>query len=148
MKGISTILATIMIVIIVVALVSLTYTFAVNLFGSSTKPIESSVTQTNQKIDQRVSFIVDPSCQKIGSSWQISFSIRHEGATYNISSAMITALFGNDPGTLSGWGSDDMAPGTVKSLTFTNSSAVNWSETADLTVSAPASPISATVTCP
>jgi FlaG/FlaF family flagellin (archaellin) len=60
MKGISTIVATIMIVIIAVALVSLTYTFAVSLFGTSTKPIETGVTETTKKIDQRVSFVVDP----------------------------------------------------------------------------------------
>jgi FlaG/FlaF family flagellin (archaellin) len=148
MKGISTILATIMIVIIVVALVSLTYTFAINLFGSSTKPIESSVTQTNQKIDQRVSFIVSPSCQKMGSNYTLSFSIRHMGSTYSIKSSDITVLFNNTQGTLTGWGSDDMAPGAVKSLTLTNNSAVAWSGTGTLTVSAPANPISASVTCP
>jgi FlaG/FlaF family flagellin (archaellin) len=49
MKGISTILATIMIVIIVVALVSLTYSFAVSLFGTSTKPVETSVTEQLKK---------------------------------------------------------------------------------------------------
>lgn len=120
MKGISTILATIMIVIIVVALVSLTYTFAVNLFGTSTKPVETGVSETNKKIDQRVSFVVDPTCTRPdGITWQISFSIRHEGSTYNITPDGITALFGNAPGDITGWGSNQMAPGTVKSLTFT-----------------------------
>jgi FlaG/FlaF family flagellin (archaellin) len=150
MKGISTIVATIMIVIIVVALVSLTYTFAVGLFGTSTKPIETGVTETTKKIDQRVSFVVDPICTRPdGITWQISFSIRHEGSTYNITSDGITALFGNAPGDITGWGSNQMAPGTVKSLTFKNNSAVDWSgKTDSFTVSAPANPISVSVTCP
>lgn len=146
MKGISTILATIMIVIIVVALVSLTYTFAVNLFGSSTQPISSSVASTNQKIDQRISFVVNPTCQNVSGTWTITFSIRHEGSTYVINKTDITVLFDNTPVTTSGW-NNPMTPGSVESLTFTNSSAVDWSGSNTLVVSAPASPISATVTC-
>ena len=150
MKGISTILATILIVIIVVALVSLTYSFAVSLFGTSTNPVETSVTEATKKIDQRVTFVVDPVCTRSdGISWEILFSIRHEGATHNITSSQITALYGNTPGDVTGWGSSPMAPGTVKSLTFKNNTAVDWSgKTYQFTVSAPANPISKSVTCP
>jgi FlaG/FlaF family flagellin (archaellin) len=148
MKGISTILATILIVIIVVALVSLTYTFAISLFGTSSRGVETGVTETTIRLDKRVEFVVDPSCSNVGGNWQIAFSIRHAGATYNISSAEISAFFGNEPGTISGWGSEPLTPGSVKTLTFRNSSAVNWSKTDLFTVSAPANPTSKTVTCP
>jgi FlaG/FlaF family flagellin (archaellin) len=149
MKGISTILATILIVIIVVALVSLTYTFAISLFGASTKPVETGVSSTTQKIDKRVIFVVDPSCAKIGNDWQISFSIRHDGATYNITSSEISVYYGNDPTTFSWSPSGDMSPGSTKTITATNQTGASWGSTSrDVTVSAPANPISKSVTCP
>lgn len=148
MKGISTILATIMIVIIVVALVSLTYTFATNMFSSSTRPAEVGIEQTNKKIDQRVAFIVQPSCQKIGNNWQISFSIRHEGATYSIASSDVAVIFDNAQADVStSWGSDSLAPGSVKSLSFTNITNVVPGKSYTLTVSAPAGPAEDSVTC-
>jgi hypothetical protein len=147
-KGISTILATILIVIIVVAMVSLTYTFATSLFGSATKPAETGIDSTTQKIDKRVSFVLDPTCSKSGSDWVISFSLRHEGATYDIATSEISAFFGNEVGTIGGWSGSKMAPGSVESLTFRNKTAVDWSKTDLFTVSAPANPVSKSVTCP
>jgi FlaG/FlaF family flagellin (archaellin) len=151
MKGISTILATILIVIIVVAMISLTYTFATNLFGSATKPAETSIDSTTQKIDKRVSFVVDPSCLDLygnASTWQVSFSLRHEGATYSIKQSEITAIFNNAQEDVSGsWISGDLAPGSVKSLSFTNTTPIKAGSTYTLTISAPASPISEEVTC-
>jgi len=148
MKGISTILATILIVIIVVALVSLTYTFAIGLFGTSTKGAEGGVTELAKKADKRVVFVIDPSCTKSGSDWKITFIIRHDGATYNITHSEIPAFFGSDQTTLD-WTTDDLAPGTVKTITATNVSGANWAgQTRSFTVSAPANPISKTITCP
>jgi hypothetical protein len=148
-KGISTILATILIVIIVVAMISLTYTFATNLFGSATKPAETRIDSTTQKIDKRVSFVVDPSCSSLSSnSWQVSFSLRHEGATYSIKPTEITAIFNNAQADISGsWIGGDMAPGSVKSLSFANSTPIIAGKTYTLTISAPSNPISEQVTC-
>ena len=149
MKGISTILATILIVIIVVAMVSLTYTFAIDLFGSSTKPAEIGITTTTQKIDKRISFVIDPSCTWLPSDyvWQISFSIRHEGSSSNITLNEVSAFFGNDPGTISGWGTEPLSPGRIKTLTVRNNSAVNWSKTDLFTVVAPGNDVSRSITC-
>ncbi|MFH1229415.1 MAG: hypothetical protein V1678_03260 [Candidatus Aenigmatarchaeota archaeon] len=151
MKGISTILATILIVIIVVAMISLTYTFATSLFGSATKPAETSIDATTQKIDKRVSFVIDPSCLDLygnASTWQVSFSLRHEGATYSIKQSEITAIFNNAQADIStSWNVGEMAPGSVKSLSFTNTTAIVAGKTYTLTISAPANPISEQVTC-
>jgi hypothetical protein len=147
-KGISTIIATILIVIIVVAMVSLTYAFATNLFGASTKPVENTVSSTTMKIDKMISFVLSPSCQKSGNNWVISFSIRHQGSTYNITKSEISAFFGNEAGTISGWSGTQMAPGTVETLTFRNKTDVDWSKTDLFTVSAPANSESKSVTCP
>jgi hypothetical protein len=151
MKGISTILATILIVIIVVAMVSLTYTFATNLFGSATKPAETGIDSSIQKMDKRVSFVVDPSCidkNSDGKVWQVSFSLRHEGSTYSIKSSEMTAIFNNAQEDFSAsWGVTDMAPGSVKSLSFTNTTPITSGKTYTLTISAPAGTLSNQVTC-
>lgn len=148
MKGVSTILATILIVIIVVALISLTYTFAIGLVGTSTRGAERSVSDVTIRLDKRISFVNDPVCDHTNSNWIISFSIRHDGATYNISSNEIAAFFGNDPTTLS-WPGGDMKPGEAKAITATNSTAINWGgETRSFAISAPAGSISRTVICP
>jgi hypothetical protein len=147
-KGISTILATILIVVIVVALVSLTYTFATSLFGTSTKGVDNSVTEATKKMDQRIIFVTDPECEQLSNgNWSISFTIRHDGSSYSISENQITALFGNDMGTISGWGSEPLAPGGIKSLKFWNTTAVTWRTTDLFTVSAPAGSIVKTIAC-
>jgi len=147
MKGISTILATILIVIIVVALVSLTYTFAVGLFSTAAGGAEKGVVTTTQRLDKSVSIVGTPVCTKpVSNSYQIVFTIRHLGATYNITSTEASAFLGGGSGIISGF-STDLAPGGTKTLTWTNNSLVTWSSTGTtFTVSAPAADASKTLT--
>jgi hypothetical protein len=150
MKGISTILATILIVIIVVALVSLTYTFAVGLFGTAAGGAERGVTTTTIRLDKSVSIVGDPSCSKpTANSYNVVFTIRHLGSTHNITSSEISAFLGGGSGTYTGWGTDQLAPGGTRTLTWTNNSAVTWLSTGTtFTVSAPAADASKTlITC-
>jgi len=148
MKGISTILATILIVIIVVALISLTYTFATGLLGTATKGAESAATTATMNLDKNVFFVTDPTCTKISNGWQIAFTIRHGGATYNITNNEISAFFGNDP-TTTDWTSGVMEPGASKSIIATNSTAIDWGgKTRSFTVSAPAGSVYRTISCP
>jgi len=147
MKGISTILATILIVIIVVALVSLTYTFAVGLFSTAAGGAEKGVVTTTQRLDKSVSIVGDAVCTKPASnSYQIVFTIRHLGATYNITSNEVSAFLGGGSGTISGF-STDLTPGGTKTLIWTNNTMVSWSTTGTtFTVSAPAADASKTLT--
>jgi hypothetical protein len=147
MKGISTILATILIVIIVVALVSLTYTFAVGLFGTAAGGAEKGVTTTTIRLDKSVSIVGTPVCTKVSNNYQVVFSIRHLGSTYNITTSEISVFLGGGSGSYTGWGVGDLAPGGTKTLTWTNTSAVTWSSTGTtFTVSAPAADSSKTLT--
>ena len=147
MKGISTILATILIVIIVVALVSLTYTFATGLLGTATKGAESAATTATMNLNKRVFLVTDPTCEKTSEGWTITYTIRHDGATYNINYNEITALFGNDL-LSSDWTSGYIEPGQAKTVVAKNTTVVDWSsKTRSFTVSAPAGSVYRTITC-
>jgi FlaG/FlaF family flagellin (archaellin) len=147
MKGISTIVATILIVIIVVALVSLTYTFATGLLSTTTKSAETGVTTTTMRMDQRASFATDPICKNVTNGWNITFSLRHDGATYKIKADEINAFFGSDELNITDLA--ELVPGKVKTFTGQNKTPVDWSDKTDsFTASVPASPISKTITCP
>jgi len=147
MKGISTILATILIVIIVVALVSLTYTFAIGLFGTAASSAERGVSATTIRMDKAVSIVGDPSCTKPGDTYTIVFTIRHLGSTYNITSTDVSAIFGGGGGNLAGL-TQQLAPGSTVRLTWTNNTAVDYKTTGTtFTVSAPAADASKTITC-
>jgi len=151
MKGISTILAMILIVIIVVALIGLTYTFAVGLFSTTTAGATEQTAAVTKRLDQSVTFLTDPTCTNYTSdSWVIKFTIKHTGATYNIESDEIDALVGNDPFVINGFGTT-MAPGETKYLNITNNKTetnIDWSGTQTLTISVPATPVTKTVNCP
>jgi len=150
MKGISTILATILIVIIVVALVSLTYTFAVGLFSTAAGGAEKGVVTTTQRLDKSVSIVGTPVCTNPGGgiNYFVTFTIRHLGATYNISQSEITAFLGGGSGWFgSSWTGGDLVPGGTKTLSWLNTSMVTWSSTGTtFTVSAPAADASKTLT--
>jgi len=149
MKGISTILATILIVIIVVALVSLTYTFAVGLFSTAAGGAEKGVVTTTQRLDKSVSIVGTPVCIKENNvNYTVTFTIRHLGATYNITSNEVSAFLGGGSGGWTGSGfSNDMNPGSTKTLTWKNNSVVTWSTTGTtFTVSAPAADATKTLT--
>jgi FlaG/FlaF family flagellin (archaellin) len=146
MKGISTILATILIVIIVVALVSLTYTFAVGLFTTASTGAEKGVQATTIRLDKSVSIVGTPTCTLSSSTYTVSFTIRHIGSTYNMTESEVSAFLGGGSGTFSSFGTQ-LAPGGTKTLSWTNSSAVIWSTTGTtFTVSAPAADASKTLT--
>jgi FlaG/FlaF family flagellin (archaellin) len=79
MKGISTILAMILIVIIVVALIGLTYTFAVGLFSTTTGGATQQTTAVTQRL-QKSATIVSASCGSLsGSSRNFKFTIKNTG---------------------------------------------------------------------
>jgi archaellum component FlaG (FlaF/FlaG flagellin family) len=79
MKGISTILAMILIVIIVVALIGLTYTFAVGLFSSTTQGA-STQTQTVTQNMQKSANIIAASCGSLsGSTRTFKFTLKNIG---------------------------------------------------------------------
>lgn len=148
MKGISTILATILIVIIVVALVSLTYTFAMNLFSTASRGTTSGVEQTTIRLDKAVAFAIDPDCEwsSSDSNYQLKFAIRHLGATYSINRTEISVFWGRDEFTITedSWPFDELLnPGEVKSIVATNKTEIS-SGTKDVTVSAPAASITKT----
>jgi len=147
MKGISTILAMILIVIIVVALIGLTYTFAVGLFTTTTTGATGQTETVTKRLDQSVSFITDPTCTNTSDTWTISFTIRHSGAIYDITSADIDVLVDNDQITTINGFTDPMTPGETEYLSVSNESTVDWSGTKTLTVSVPAAPVSKSVTC-
>jgi archaellum component FlaF (FlaF/FlaG flagellin family) len=160
MKGISTILAMILIVIIVVALIGLTYTFAVGLFTTTTTSTTAQTEATTKRLDKHVSFISDPTCTNTSTTWTVKFTIRHDGATYNIndvgSTGELSVIFAGEiipdtatkeVGGTETLGKTKITPGSAKTFNFTNTSAVNWANTQTLTISAPAGIMPKTVTC-
>ena len=154
MKGISTILATILVVIIVVALISLTYTFAINLFGTASKGATGGVEQTTIRLDKAVAFAIDPICEwnSTDSKYQLKFALRHLGATYNINKTEISVFWGRNNDfsiTESSWPiSTLLKPGETISIVAENKTEIS-SGTKDVTVLAPAAPITKTnVNCP
>ena len=146
MKGISTILATILIVIIVVALVSLTYTFAVGLFTTASGGATQGVQATTIRLDKSVSIVGTPTCKVYTiNNYTVSFTVRHLGSTYNITNAELSAFLGGAPGNLIGW-TANLTPGGTQTLMYYNNSAVSWVSTGTtFTVSAPAADQSATI---
>jgi FlaG/FlaF family flagellin (archaellin) len=148
MKGISTILAMILIVIIVVALIGLTYTFAIGLFTTTSGTVGGQVSETTKRLDRQVSFIA-ANCKNISATWNITFTLRHNGATYNIESGDLAAYWKEaEVTTTPAITSQVMLPGKTYTFSFENTSEVDWHGVQTLTISAPASPISQTITCP
>jgi len=149
MKGISTILATILIVIIVVALVSLTYTFAIGLFSTASAGAEKGVTATTIRMDKAISIVGTPTCTS-GATYTIKFVIAHLGTTYNISSSEVSAIFGGATGLITGFPTPGgLSPGTMSpQLTWTNNTPVTYTSMGtDFTVHAPAADATKTITC-
>jgi FlaG/FlaF family flagellin (archaellin) len=161
MKGISTILAMILIVIIVVALIGLTYTFAVGLFSTTSGTATNQVTTTTTRLDKQVSFIGTVTCGNYSgvSNWVIQFTLRHNGATHDINDATqneLTAILDSNViadastklvGGATTLGTEKISPGALKTfnLTYTNTSAFTGTHT--LTISAPAGEMPMQITC-
>jgi hypothetical protein len=164
MKGISTILAMILIVIIVVALIGLTYTFAVGLFSTTSGTATSQVTTTTTRLDKQVSFIGTVTCGNYSgnaNNWVIQFTIRHNGATHNINDASqneLTAILDSNVipdgsttlvGGATHLGTEKITPGALRTfnLTYMNSTSGAFTGTHTLTLSAPAGEMPMQITC-
>ncbi len=100
MKGISTILATILIVIIVVAIIGLTYTFSVTLFQQAAGGATNATVTTVGNIQKSVAIVSATCVPALGGQNATLFTIRHLGSiaiTYNNTASELTTLLdGND----------------------------------------------------
>jgi len=148
MKGISTILATILIVIIVVALVSLTYTFAVGLFTTSAKGATAGTESLTKRLQQSVEIIGDGSCNAVTNN--ITFSIRNSG-TVGIDvgglSVLIQGKLISDSSTTPNITAATLSPGQLKQFSAWTADDLVTGTSYTLTVSAPAGTADKTVTC-
>ena len=143
MKGISTILATVLIVIIVVALVSLTYTFAVGLFTTSARGATSGTEALTKRLQQSVEF-VGASCT-VGGSDNVKFTIRHSGTVAMIAGDLNALADGSVVSTLPAITGVAMDKGDLREFNFTKT--VTSGQDVLITVSAPAGAVDRTVTC-
>ena len=160
----------ILIVIIVVALIGLTYTFAANLFSTTTETATSSVTTTTKNMDKTVQVIGSPLCTVsstgAGQGINVTFTIKHGGATYAINTERkpeLTVMFGStvlpnanvSKGGDTGGVSCSKCIGNVtiqpqEMVTFTatyGNSSVLTSASQKLYIVSPAGEISETITC-
>ena len=152
MKGISTILAIILIVIIVVALISLTYTFAVGLFTTTTRSATAGTQAVTERLDKRISFVA-ASCD--ATTDIVKFTIRHDGATYNIGNDDLSAFIGGskitttpDIAVYPGGGTDTILNyGDVSGEFSYTTGTFNPDQSITITVSAPAGTMDQIVTC-
>jgi len=148
MKGISTILATILIVIIVVALVSLTYTFAVGLFTTSAKGATAGTEALAKRLQQSVEIVGDGSCNAVTNN--ITFSIRNSG-TENIGAGSLSVLIAgkliSDASTAPNITAATMSPGQLKQFSAWTEDDLTTGNSYTLTVSAPAGSVDKTVSC-
>jgi FlaG/FlaF family flagellin (archaellin) len=93
MKGISTILAMILIVIIVVALIGLTYTFAVGLFSTTTSGANEQTTAITERMQKSIS-IVAARCNSTND--YVYFTLKSTGTT-NITQVDLSAFIADTP---------------------------------------------------
>jgi FlaG/FlaF family flagellin (archaellin) len=144
MKGISTILATILIVIIVVALVSLTYTFAVGLFSTSAGGATAGTEALTKRLQQSVEF-VGATCS--ASADNVNFTIRHSGTVAMISGDLTALVNGAQVTTDPSIATTAMNKGDVKSFGYHSATDYTSGMDVAITVSAPAGAAVKTVTC-
>ena len=139
MKGISTILAMILIVIIVVALIGMTYTFAVGLFSSTTQATEQQTQQITGNMGKTIS-IVAAKCSTTTRTY--TFSLRNTG-TSTITSTELAAFADNSLLTVT---FADLTIGQVREFT-SGALASLPAGTHTLRVSSPAGEVQESVTC-
>ena len=156
MKGISTILAMILIVIITVALIGLTYTFAANLFQTTTSTATTTTTSITTNMQKSIYMnSASASCVPVVDATRLSvlFTLQNSGiqqigagemgATFD--AADIGSLTLNSTGTMIS--NTALQPG--KTMAFNATVLRNGKTTRTLTVSAPAGDVSYTFTnCP
>ena len=146
MKGISTILAMILIVIIVVALIGLTYTFAVGLFGTTT----TATTETTEAVTERMqkSIVISAAnCQNTSDTdVMINFTIKHTGNVQIEDGDLAAILDGSDISTSTeqSGGTDidasSLAVGGILSFGYYSASG-QTNDKRTLTISAPAADV-------
>ena len=146
MKGISTILAMILIVIIVVALIGLTYTFAVGLFTTTTGGATEQTSQITEQMQKSV-YIVAARCNGTSNNLNFNFTLKNTG-TQNIVQNDLKVFvddsvqtFYLSPATLTKGSTSDQI-----NMTVTNPALVSNKEFT-LKVSAPAADVEKKVTC-
>jgi len=83
MKGLSTILAMILIVIIVVALIGLTYTFSVQLFQTSATGASNATQSTTQNLQKTVDIISANCYNTTQTTEMVNFTVRATGLALN-----------------------------------------------------------------
>jgi len=148
MKGISTILATILIVIIVVALVSLTYTFAVGLFTTSAKGATAGTEALTTRLQQSVEIVGDGSCDAVANN--ITFSIRNSGTeTIPVGglSVLIQGKLISDASVSPNITAFTLSQGQLKQYNAHTADELAAGTRYTLTVSAPAGSVDKTVSC-
>lgn len=92
MKGISTILAMILIVIIVVALIGLTYTFAVNLFSTTSGAASDETTALSDRMQKSVD-VLAVTC--VASTKAVTFTLKNTGLKSINTSSELSAFLAN-----------------------------------------------------
>lgn len=146
MKGISTILALILIVIIVVALVGLTYTFAIGIWGTATGGAEEQVEETTERMGKSITVVGSSCTNTTATNNVIKFTIKHTG-TVDIESEDLTALLdGTQITTTPDIAAQTLSSGAV-SVEFTYT-ATSQQASRELTISAPAADVDEALTCP
>jgi hypothetical protein len=155
MKGISTILAMILIVIIVVALIGMTYTFAVGLFSTTSNSATNQVDTTTTRMDKVISLVGVESCKNTTAAktiWNITFTAKHAGVTNLINSPTaneLSALIDSTVVDLStsypNLGTTVLSPGDVKTYTIKDFATTVGAHT--LTILSPAGEAPVRITC-
>jgi FlaG/FlaF family flagellin (archaellin) len=140
MKGISTILAMVLIVIIVVALIGMTYTFAVGLFSSTANVTQTQTDTVTKNMGKSVS-IVAAKCYS-GAGGNYTFTIRDTG-TNAISGTELSA-FADGVQLNVGFGAG-LTAGQIAQFNSNNFNLAAGTHT--LRVSAPAGEVDTQVTC-
>jgi FlaG/FlaF family flagellin (archaellin) len=139
MKGISEILAMILIVIIVVALIGMTYTFATGLFSTTTNATQQQTGQITSNMGKTVS-IMAAKCNTTG----YFFAIRNTGPN-TIKSTELAAFA--DGAILSGVSFADLTASQVSAQLSGTPGAAAGSGQHTLKVSSPAGEVQTQLTC-
>jgi len=143
MKGISTILAMILIVIIVVALIGLTYTFAVGLFGTTTAGTTEEVEAVTERMQKSVSVVAarcsaDTATANTNTTW---FTVKNTG-TRTIARAELSAYIADESMVMTtDFPSGGLAKGVAADVVGVVTQALSINTMYTLKVSAPAADV-------
>ena len=150
MKGISTILAMILIVIIVVALIGLTYTFAVGLFGTATSGATGQTQAVTERLQKSVAIIASNCVRETSGAANFSFTLKNTG-TMTVEGGTLKAFL--DGALISSVNPSfaDIPKGEIdpNEHRFENTTATNGlAGSHTIRIAAPAGEVDSAVTCP